>query len=107
LQDEFSRREAEGDPMTLAEIRAFAKDQIDIFGESYREELRQELEDYIKDQTNTRLGPGVVIDPSDPINSLDNWYNSLDAQAQSLKQSAYITQKRIIKSRFGNQGLGF
>jgi len=107
LQDEFSRREAEGNPMTLAEIRAFAKDQIDIFGESYREELRQELEDYIKDQANIRLGPGVVIDPSDPINSLDNWYNSLDAQAQSLKQSAYITQKRIIKSRFGNQGLGF
>ena len=107
LQDEFSRREAAGNPMTLQEIRDFAKEQIDLFGESYRDELRLELEDFIKDTTIPGLGGGVPIDPTDPINSLESWYNSLDAATQNSKRTAYLTQKRVIRARFANQGLGF
>jgi len=107
LQDEFSRREAEGNPMTLQEIRDFAKEQIELFGESYRDELRLELEEYIRDRAIPALGAGVPIDPTDPINSLESWYNSLGAEQQELKRTAYLTQKRVIRARFANQGLGF
>jgi hypothetical protein len=107
LLEEFSRREAEGNPMTLAEVRAFAKEQIDLFGESYRDELRLELEEYIKDATIPALGGGVVIDPADPINSIEIWWESLNKTQQKDKSSAYRTQKRVIRSRFANQGLGF
>ena len=107
LQDEFSRREAEGNPMTLQEIRDFAKEQIELFGESYRDELRLELEEYIRDRAIPALGAGVPIDPADPINSLEAWYSSLDETTQNQKRTAYLTQKRVIRARFANQGLGF
>lgn len=107
LLDEFTRREAEGNPMTLAEVRAFAKEQVELFGEGYRAELRVEFEQYIRDKTIPALGGSVSIDLNDPINSIESWYNSLDNSQQELKRSAYFSQKRIIRSRFGNQGLGF
>ena len=107
LQDEFSRREQEGKPMTLQEVRDFAKEQIELFGESYRDELRFELEEYIKDRAIPALGAGVVIDPADPINSIEIWWESLNETQQEQKSSAYRTQKRVIRSRFANQGLGF
>ena len=93
--------------MTLQEIRDFAKEQIELFGESYRDELRLELEEYIRDRAIPALGAGVPIDPADPINSLEAWYSSLDETTQNQKRTAYLTQKRVIRARFANQGLGF
>lgn len=106
LLEEFSRREAEGNPMTLAEVRAFAKEQIELFGESYRDELRIEFEDYF---TGTVLQsfPAIELNLSDPIGAIDRWYESLDVTEQNAVRSKKTTFKRIIKSRFGNQGLGF
>ena len=106
LQDEFSRREAEGNPMTLAEIRAFAKEQIEVFGESYRDELRLELEDYFINQVQQAF-PAIELNLADPLGAIDRWYGSLPAPEQDRVRSRKTTFRRIIKSRFGNQGLGF
>jgi hypothetical protein len=106
LQNEFSRRESEGNPMTLAEIRAFANEQIELFGESFRDELRIELEDYIRDNVREAF-IGINIDLTDPITSLENYYNQQSQATQDLIRSRITTYKRVIRSRFGNQGLGF
>ena len=106
LQDEFSRREAEGDPMTLAEIRAFAKEQIDVFGETFREELRFELEDYFINQVQQAF-PAIELNLTDPLGAIDRWYEGLPGPEQDRVRSRKTTFRRIIKSRFGNQGLGF
>jgi len=106
LQDEFSRREAEGNPMTLAEIRAFAKEQIDIFGETFREELRFELEDYFTNQVQQAF-PAIELNLTDPLGAIDRWYEGLPGTEQDRVRSRKTTFRRIIKSRFGNQGLGF
>lgn len=107
LKDKALQRQIEGNPMTRDELRNFALEKIKEFGESYRDELRFELEDYINDTAIPRLGGGVPIDPTDPINSLESWYNSLSADQQELKRTAYLTQKRVIRARFANRGLGF
>ena len=106
LQNEFSRRESEGNPMTLAEIRTFANEQIELFGESFRDELRIELEDYIRDNVREAF-IGINIDLTDPITSLENYYNQQSQATQDLIRSRITTFKRVIRSRFGNQGLGF
>jgi len=106
LQDEFSRREAEGNPMTLAEIRTFAKEQIEIFGESYRDELRLELEDYFINQVQEAF-PAIEFSVTDPLGAIDRWYEGLPGPEQDRVRSRKTTFRRIIKSRFGNQGLGF
>lgn len=106
LQDEFSRREAEGNPMTLQEIRDFAKQQIDIFGETFREELRFELEDYFINQVQQAF-PAIELNLTDPLGAIDRWYEGLPGPEQDRVRSRKTTFRRIIKSRFGNQGLGF
>ena len=106
LQNEFSRRESEGNPMTLAEIRTFANEQIELFGESFRDELRIELEDYIRDNVREAF-IGINIDLTDPITSLENYYSQQSQATQDLIRSRITTFKRVIRSRFGNQGLGF
>lgn len=106
LQDEFMRRELEGNPMTRAEVRDFAKQKIEEFGEVYREELRVEYENYVVDVVRPGLGDlNFTLDLSNPIESLDGWFASLEADEQALKRSKYTTYKRIIRARFGNQGL--
>lgn len=106
LQDEFSRREAEGNPMTLQEVRDFAKEQIDIFGETFREELRFELEDYFINQVQQAF-PAIELNLTDPLGAIDRWYEGLPGPEQDRVRSRKTTFRRIIKSRFGNQGLGF
>jgi len=106
LQDEFSRREFEGNPMTLAEIRAFAKEQIELFGEGYRDELRLELEDYFINQVQEAF-PAIEFDLADPLGAIDRWYEGLPAQEQDRVRSRKTNFRRIIRTRFSNQGLGF
>lgn len=106
LQDEFSRREAEGNPMTLGEIRTFAKEQIEIFGESYRDELRLELEDYFINQVQEAF-PAIEFNLTDPLGAIDRWYEGLSGPEQDRVRPRKTTFRRIIKSRFSNQGLGF
>ncbi len=101
LRDEFSRREALGDPMTLAEIRSFTREKIDEFDVIYREELRAEYLSFLQD---TRL-PGFTANPSDPFGSIDAWYDSLNSENQERSKNSYLVFKSTIRARFANQGL--
>jgi hypothetical protein len=56
LRDEFSRRESEGNPMTLAEIRQFAMEKRDEFDAIYREELRSEYVDFVESRSRDLPG---------------------------------------------------
>jgi hypothetical protein len=101
LLDEHSRRESEGNPMTLAEIRSFSRKKIDEFDVIYREELRAE---YLSFLANTRLS-GFTPDISDPFGSIDAWYDGLNNENQKKSENPYIVFKSTLRSRFANQGL--
>ena len=103
LRDEFSRRESEGNPMTLAEIRQFTMKKRDEFDVIYREELRAEYLTVVE-----RLAgdlPGFTVDISDPFGSLDAWYNDLNAEGQARSRNPYTIFKSTVRARFANQGL--
>lgn len=103
LRDEFSRREAEGDPMTLAEIRDFAFKKRDEFDVIYREELRAEYLDIVEDLAGDLSG--FTVDISDPLGSADAWYDNLNAERQRKATNPYTVFKSTIRSRYANQGL--
>ena len=92
--------------MTLAEIRTFAKQQIEEFGEVYREELRAEFETYFTEEVREAF-PEIELDLADPLGAIDRWYESLDATRQGNVVSRKTTFTRIIRAKYGNQGLGF
>jgi len=103
LRDEFSRREALGDPMTLAQIRSFAREKIDEFDVIYREELRAEYLDVVEDLAGDLSG--FTVDILDPLGSVDAWYDNLNADRQSKATNSYTVFKSTIRSRYANQGL--
>jgi hypothetical protein len=103
LRDEFSRREAEGDPMTLAEIRDFAFKKRDEFDVIYREELRAEYLNYVS--TNQLEIIGLTIDITDPLNSIDAFYEGLEGTQQIQLRDKIFVLKAQIKARYANQGL--
>jgi hypothetical protein len=103
LRDEFSRREALGDPMTLAEIRSFAREKIDEFDVIYREELRAEYLTVVEDLAGDLSG--FTVDISDPLGSVDAWYDELIAERQREATNSYTVFKSTIRARFANQGL--
>lgn len=106
LQEEFAMRTSEQNPMTRPEIIQFAKDKVAEFGEIYREELRVEYEGFVKDTVQTKL-PGLNIVLENPLQSMDDYFAGLDANTQNLRLKNYTLYKRLIKSKYGNQGLGF
>tara|TARA_R110001592_G_scaffold51692_4_gene158805 strand:- start:787 stop:2010 length:1224 start_codon:yes stop_codon:yes gene_type:complete len=103
LRDEFSRRESEGNPMTLAEIRQFAMEKRDEFDVIYREELRAEYLDVVEDLAGDLSG--FTVDILDPLGSVDAWYDNLNAERQSEATNPYTVFKSTIRSRYANQGL--
>ena len=103
LRDEFSRRESEGNPMTLAEIRQFAMEKRDEFDVIYREELRAEYLDVVEDLAGDLSG--FTVDILDPLGSVDAWYDNLNAERQSGATNPYTVFKSTIRSRYANQGL--
>ncbi|MAO19723.1 MAG: hypothetical protein CMJ25_03130 [Phycisphaerae bacterium] len=103
LLDEHSRRESEGNPMTLAEIRSFAQKKINEFDVIYREELRAEYVDFV--ESRSRDLPGFTVDISDPFGSLDAWYNDLNENDQARSRNSYSIFKSILRARYANQGL--
>ena len=107
LQDEFSRRESEGNPMTLGEIRIFAKKQIEEFGAIYTEALREEYIKYVERQAESLATSGFVVTSeflADPVAGLDAWYYSLSATQQEKKKNSFSIFKAGI-SVYANQGL--
>ena len=106
LQEQFAIRVAQQDPMTRPEIINFAREKVAEFGEIYREELRVEYENYAVDTVQRKL-PGLTIDLANPLQSMDDYFAGLDANTQNLRLKNYTLYKRLIKSKYGNQGLGF
>jgi len=105
LLDEFSRREAEGDPMTLSEIRAFAKDKVTEFDAIYREELRAEYEEAVGEFERTFRTQNLTVDRADPLGSVEEWFNNLDETQQERAQTKTAVFKATLKARYANQGL--
>jgi len=103
LLNEHSRRESEGNPMTLAEIRSFTQEKINEFDVIYREELKAEYVDFV--ESRSRDLPGFTVDMSDPFGSLDAWYNDLNADDQARSRNSYSVFKSILRARYANQGL--
>jgi hypothetical protein len=103
LRDEFSRRESEGNPMTLAEIRQFAMEKRDEFDVIYREELRAEYLNYVSSGQSQIIG--LTIDIADPLNSIDAFYDGLEATQQEQLRDKIFVLKSQIKARYANQGL--
>lgn len=103
LQNEHMRRQAAGDPMTRTQIQEFALKQIELFGESYRAELQIEYEENIA-SIQVSL-PGLIIDPSDPLTSMDTYFNNLPADRQEAVKTNFAAAKAILRGRYSNQGL--
>lgn len=106
LLEAYSERISQENPMTRTELREFAKKKVEEFGDIYRAELLDEYEGFVKDTVQTKL-PGLTIDLSNPFQSLDDYFAGLDANTQQLRLKNYTLYKRLIKSKYGNQGLGF
>jgi len=103
LRDRASEREAEGNPMTLSEIRFFAKEKISEFDSIYREQLREEYETFVLDQSSDIIG--LTVDLSNPLESIDAWYDSLSSDGQQQNRSFRNSFKSQVRARYSNQGL--
>ena len=106
LQEEFAIRTSQQNPMTRPEIINFARDKVAEFGEIYRAELQTEYEGFVLDVVQRKL-PGLTIDLANPFQSLDDYFAGLDATQQEARLKNYTLYKRLIKSKYSNQGLGF
>jgi len=103
LQNEHMRRQAAGDPMTRTQIQEFALKQIELFGESYRAELQIEYEaDIASIQVNL---PGLTINPSDPLTSMDVYFNGLPEAVQDQRRTVFAASKARLRGKYSNQGL--
>jgi predicted nucleic acid-binding Zn-ribbon protein len=103
LQNEHMRRQEAGNPMTRTEIREFALKQIELFGESYRAELREE---YLEQIQSIQVSlPGLIINPDDPLTSMDEFFNGLPADRQETIKRNFAAAKAILRGKYSNQGL--
>lgn len=103
LQNEHMRRQAAGNPMTRTQIQEFALKQIELFGESYRAELREEYLAAI-DQIQINLS-GLIINPDDPLTSMDTYFNNLPEGRQEAVKTNFAAAKARLRGRYSNQGL--
>ena len=102
---ESNKRQSEGNPMTRSELREFAQKTLNEFMVVYTETLRVEYENVIDDFAANNIRNGFVIDKTDPLGSVQEHYNNLDAAGQELLRNELgIFRQRII-SAFSNRGL--
>ncbi len=104
LLRETSRRQIAQNPMTREEMFEFAQKQIDQFMVAYTAALRVEYNEYLEQQIND-FTLGFRIDPNDPINSVQSWYDSLDETQQQQALDKLVIFKAAIRSRFSGTGL--
>jgi len=104
LTEETIKRQIAQDPMTRKEMFAFAQEQIDEFMVGYTAALRVEYNEYLEQQL-VDFTDGFSIDPSDPIGSVQRWYDNLDQTRQEQKVDQLAVFKAAIRSRFSGTGL--
>ncbi len=102
---ESNKRQSEGNPMTRSELREFAQKTLNEFMVVYTETLRVEYNNFIDNFAANNIRNGFVIDKTDPLGSVQEHYNNLDAAGQEqLRNELGIFRQRII-SAFSNRGL--
>ena len=85
------------------EIQEFALKQIELFGESYRAELQIE---YVADIASIQVNlPGLTINPSDPLTSMDTYFNGLPEEIQDQRRTVFAASKARLRGKYSNQGL--
>ena len=104
LTEETIKRQIAENPMTRKEMFAFAQEQIDEFMVGYTAALRVEYNEYLEQQL-VDFTDGFSIDPSDPIGSVQRWYDNLDQTRQEQKVDQLAVFKAAIRSRFSGTGL--
>jgi hypothetical protein len=104
LTEETIKRQISQDPMTRKEMFAFAQEQIDQFMVAYTAALRLEYNKYLEQQL-VDFTDGFSINPSDPIGSVQRWYDNLDKTRQEQKVDQLAVFKAAIRSRFSGTGL--
>lgn len=104
LTEETIKRQIAQNPMTRKEMFEFAQEQIDQFMVGYTAALRLEYNKYLEQQL-VDFTDGFSIDPSDPIGSVQRWYDNLDQTQQEKKVDQLAVFKGAIRSRFSGTGL--
>lgn len=106
LREEYFRKASMGEPMTAPDLFAFAQKQQNEFMEIYRAELKLEYLDDIEFFETKMSALDLVIDPKDPIGSIDSWYGSLtDPLDQERNKENVSLFKSMIKGKYGKEDL--
>jgi len=90
--------------MTPQEINAAAKELIAGQQEAFILGLRLDYESYVEDVNQDLSGVGLVLDPADPIASLDAWWSNPDTD-QTAQQRNYGRIKSTLMREYINKGV--
>ncbi len=90
--------------MTPQEINAAAKELIAGQQEAFILGLRLDYEAYVEDVNQDLSGVGLVLDPADPIASLDAWWSNPDTD-QTAQQRNYGRIKSTLMREYINKGV--
>ena len=95
---EFNKNKALGKTMTLSEILNFSQAQVAEFGKAYLGEQKAAYRAYISSYSRDQLF-GYIIDPKDPIGSIEEWFNSLSADEQKQKRNVNRRSRFLRRMR--------
>lgn len=90
--------------MTPQEINSAAKELIAGQQEAFILGLRLDYEAYVEDVNQDLSGVGLVLDPADPIASLDAWWSNPDTD-QTAQQRNYGRIKSTLMREYINKGV--
>ena len=90
--------------MTPQQIYAAAKELIAGQQEAFILGLRLDYEAYVEDVNQDLSGVGLVLDPADPIASLDAWWSNPDTD-QTAQQRNYGRIKSTLMREYINKGV--
>ena len=90
--------------MTPQEINAAAKELIAGQQETFILGLRLDYEAYVANINQDFSGVGLVLDPADPITSLEAWWNNPNTN-QKQQQTNYSRTKRDLMFEYINKGV--
>ena len=90
--------------MTPQEINAAAKELIAGQQEAFILGLRLDYEAYVAKKNQDLSGVGLVLDPADPIASLDAWWSNPDTD-QTAQRTNYGMIKRDLMFEYINKGV--
>ena len=104
LTEETIKRQIAQNPMTRKEMFEFAQEQIDQFMIGYTAALRVEYNQFLEQQVES-FTLGFPIDPNNPIQSVQDWFNNLDETQQQKAKDKLAIFVGAIRSRFSGTGL--